>query len=51
MDDFIEFVIDNQEERFKYITSTTKDNNIIPIGGGKDSLVTYELLKDKFPNS
>jgi len=50
-DEFIDFKVDENGYKFKYIECETKDNNIIPIGGGKDSLVTYELLKDTFPNS
>jgi len=29
----------------------TQENIVIPIGGGKDSLVSYELLKDEFPDA
>ena len=49
-DDFVNFIIKCDKE-FSIIDHKTKDNNIIPIGGGKDSIVTYELLKDIFPNS
>ena len=51
MDDLIDFKIEHSSKKFDYISIDTKDNNIIPIGGGKDSLVTYELLKDRFPDS
>ena len=51
MDDLVDFKVDNSYKKFEYISVDTKDNNIIPIGGGKDSLVTYELLKDKFSDS
>jgi hypothetical protein len=50
-DDFVNFIIDNNLKPFDPIIHSTKENNIIPIGGGKDSIVTYELLKDIFPNS
>ncbi|MEA2051078.1 MAG: hypothetical protein U9O56_10175 [Campylobacterota bacterium] len=51
IDDFVDFKIENDFEAFEIISCKTENNNIIPIGGGKDSLVTYELLKDEFPNS
>jgi hypothetical protein len=51
LDDFINFIFEGKKEKFNYIKQDTKENNIIPIGGGKDSLVTYELLKDSFPDS
>ena len=35
----------------KRISRETQENTIIPIGGGKDSLVSYELLKDEFPEA
>ena len=50
-DQFVNFIVDEQNRHFDYIKRETKINNIIPIGGGKDSLVTYELLKDIFPDS
>ena len=36
---------------FDKISVQTQENIIIPIGGGKDSLVSYELLKDEFPDA
>ncbi|WP_457748406.1 hypothetical protein [Sulfurimonas sp.] len=38
-------------EAYEKISMQTQENSIIPIGGGKDSLVTYELLKDEFPDA
>ncbi len=38
-------------EPFQKISLQTQENNIIPIGGGKDSLVSYELLKEAFADS
>jgi hypothetical protein len=49
-DDLVEFVCVD-EPKFKKIERETKERAIIPIGGGKDSLVSYELLKDVFPDS
>jgi len=51
IDDFVDFKIEFKKEKFEYIKCNTKENNIIPIGGGKDSLVTYEVLKDSFTDS
>ncbi len=50
MDDLVHFDIQS-DQTFSPIHVQTKENNIIPIGGGKDSLVSYELLKDIFPDS
>lgn len=50
-EDLVEFVTSSDSGKFETIHVQTQDNNIIPIGGGKDSLVSYELLKDKFPDS
>ncbi len=50
MDDMMEIIIDTDKE---YILDYSKINNsdlkgvLIPIGGGKDSCVTAELLKDQ----
>jgi hypothetical protein len=49
-DDLLEFIAP-QTQGFAKIQRDTKENNIIPIGGGKDSLVSYELLKEAFPES
>ena len=38
-------------ETFHKISQKTEENIIIPIGGGKDSLVSYRLLKDEFPDA
>lgn len=38
-------------EAYEKISVQTQENAIIPIGGGKDSLVSYELLKDEFPDA
>jgi len=38
-------------ETFHKISQTVEENIIIPIGGGKDSLVSYALLKDAFPDA
>ena len=40
-----------KDEKFEKISLKTQENIIIPIGGGKDSLVSYELLKDEFPDA
>ncbi|QSZ41146.1 hypothetical protein GJV85_03135 [Sulfurimonas aquatica] len=50
-DELLKFVIAFNGDDFKEIKVATQENNIIPIGGGKDSLVSYELLKDEFPES
>jgi hypothetical protein len=49
-DDLVEFITVD-EPKFKKIQRETEERAIIPIGGGKDSLVSYELLKDVFPDS
>jgi len=50
-DDLVEFITSFDGTSFEIIQCNTKENNIIPIGGGKDSLVSYELLKDECPDS
>ena len=50
-ENLVEFVSSVDAPLFEMINIETKENNIIPIGGGKDSLVSYELLKDEFPDS
>lgn len=50
-DDFVEFNIENNQE---YTLPSFKENysgNLIPIGGGKDSIVTLELLKDYYSDN
>ncbi len=49
-DDLVEFITVD-EPKFTKIERETKERAIIPIGGGKDSLVSYELLRDVFPDS
>jgi hypothetical protein len=49
-DTLVDFITPNQKA-FEKTALLTQENNIIPIGGGKDSLVSYELLKEAFPNS
>jgi len=49
-EDLVDF-IDLETKGFAKIELQTQENNIIPIGGGKDSLVSYELLKSAFPDS
>ncbi|SFV61084.1 UDP-N-acetylmuramoylalanine--D-glutamate ligase [hydrothermal vent metagenome] len=49
-EDLVDFVSLNTKG-FGKISVNTQENNIIPIGGGKDSLVSYELLKSAFPDS
>jgi len=39
------------DPQFAKISKKTKERAIIPIGGGKDSLVSYELLKERFSDS
>lgn len=51
LDDLLEFIVENNKKPFSPIQVDTIENNIIPIGGGKDSLVTYEILKKQFPKS
>ncbi len=48
--DFFEFKIENSiPETVSNISSISLSENILlPIGGGKDSIVSYELLKQKF---
>ncbi len=50
-DSLVHFICDYDGDDLKYIAVETKDANIIPIGGGKDSLVSYELLKDEFDDT
>lgn len=45
--DFLTFEFVNNIKFYKHQTSLT-DDYIIPIGGGKDSVVTLELLKKKY---
>ncbi len=49
-EDLVDFICLNTKN-FAKISVKTEQNNIIPIGGGKDSLVSYELLKSAFPDS
>ena len=48
-DDLVHFTC--KGETFDKISRKTEENIIIPIGGGKDSLVSYELLKDAFADA
>lgn len=50
-DELVHFRFTCNDETFEKISRETHENNIIPIGGGKDSLVSYELLKDEFADS
>ncbi len=50
-DELVNFSFTCNDKQFEKISRETKENNIIPIGGGKDSLVSYELLKDAFADS
>jgi len=47
----VNFITTDDAEPLPKISHQTQENNIIPIGGGKDSLVSYELLKEAFPES
>jgi hypothetical protein len=49
-DTLVEF-ISADEPHFLKIKRETTPRAIIPIGGGKDSLVSYELLKDALPDA
>jgi hypothetical protein len=49
-EDLVEFITADAPKLQK-TAKATKERAIIPIGGGKDSLVSYELLKDVFPDS
>ena len=50
-EELVHFSVTCKEEAFEKISVNTQENIIIPIGGGKDSLVSYELLKEKFPEA
>lgn len=50
-DTLVEFICEYDGDKLRYIDVESKDANIIPIGGGKDSLVSYELLKDRFEDT
>lgn len=46
----ITIVHPQKKESFEISTQKLEENILIPLGGGKDSIVTLELLKQKFPN-
>ena len=50
-DELVHFTSTCNDKTFDKISLKTQENIIIPIGGGKDSLVSYELLKDEFPDA
>ena len=45
-DDFLEIIVDSDNKYELPIFDNSYSGNIIPIGGGKDSIVSMELLKD-----
>ena len=45
-DEFVEFVVESDKKYDIPDFSEVYSGNLIPIGGGKDSIVTLELLKD-----
>lgn len=49
-EELVQFITPD-EPKFAKITRETEERAIIPIGGGKDSLVSYELLREEFPDS
>jgi hypothetical protein len=49
-DDFVKIISESEDELTKTSLNTT-DSVLIPIGGGKDSTVTLELLKDYDKNN
>jgi hypothetical protein len=46
-DDFIDIKVES-EKKLKSFENSLNDKVLVPIGGGKDSVVTLELLKDQF---
>ncbi len=46
-DDFVEIVSESDND-IHQLTASFNEKVIIPVGGGKDSVVTLELLKEKF---
>ncbi|CAA6808347.1 MAG: Unknown protein [uncultured Campylobacterales bacterium] len=46
LDDFVNITCTKDLSTLPKVDIKTKEANLIPIGGGKDSCVTYELLKD-----
>ncbi len=44
--DFVEFEVDSECEYSNHMMDGDFSGNLIPVGGGKDSVVTLELLKD-----
>jgi len=44
--DFVEFEVDSECEYSNHMIDGDFSGNLIPVGGGKDSVVTLELLKD-----
>ena len=51
-DNFVEFISLGEELKLEeeIVNSNNQDGVLIPVGGGKDSNVTLELLKNKFEN-
>ena len=47
LNDFVEIISESDNELVAIDQETNPDMVIVPIGGGKDSIVTLELLKDK----
>lgn len=44
--DFVQFVVEGQEKKSEALDTATHTNRtLVPIGGGKDSIVTAEVLK------
>ncbi len=49
--EFVEFEVDAKEEYLQKEIQGDFSGNLIPIGGGKDSIVTLELLKEYHSNN
>lgn len=47
-EDFVRFECDKGAPRLAEAMTCALEGNLIPVGGGKDSIVTLELLKDDF---
>ncbi len=50
MDEFINITCTNNKKS-EFDVTYRPNGNLIPIGGGKDSIVTLELMKDEFENN